>query len=85
MAYTTYKGNQHHTCQRSHICQYVQQFQNQKKKLQTHEGAEMRSLQQLSTESEPENEEFAVYVCPGLASTGELEIHNPLFNPLRNQ
>jgi hypothetical protein len=35
-------------------------------------------------ESEPEGEEgecdYTVYECPGLASTDEMEVKNPLFN-----
>ncbi|XP_073166504.1 neural proliferation differentiation and control protein 1-like isoform X3 [Lepidochelys kempii] len=39
-----------------------------------------KPVQQLSTESETENGDFTVYECPGLAPSGEMEIHNPLFN-----
>ncbi|KAM4697117.1 neural proliferation differentiation and control protein 1-like isoform 2-T2 [Rhinophrynus dorsalis] len=85
MAYTAYKGSREHTYQRStgHVSPYVQQYQNQKQQLRAQERSEARPHQQLSTDSEPDIEEFTIYECPGLAPTGEMEVHNPLFDPLR--
>nr|XP_032655165.1 neural proliferation differentiation and control protein 1-like isoform X2 [Chelonoidis abingdonii] len=59
-------------------CQ-VHQYQHQKKILSNKESPP-KSIQQLSTDSETENRDFTVYECPGLAPSGEMEIHNPLFN-----
>ncbi|KAH0630443.1 hypothetical protein JD844_013472 [Phrynosoma platyrhinos] len=39
-----------------------------------------KPVQQVSTESETENGDYTVYECPGLAPSGEMEIHNPLFD-----
>ncbi|XP_074872872.1 neural proliferation differentiation and control protein 1-like [Carettochelys insculpta] len=58
-------------------CQ-VHHFQHQKKVL-TNEESPPKPVQQLSTESETESGEYTVYECPGLAPSGEMEIHNPLF------
>ncbi|XP_067865051.1 neural proliferation differentiation and control protein 1-like [Heterodontus francisci] len=58
-------------------------YQHQKKILQAlEEGKSEARMKQVSTESETENEdgEYTVYECPGLAPTGEMEIHNPLFD-----
>ncbi|XP_053545562.1 neural proliferation differentiation and control protein 1-like [Bombina bombina] len=80
MAYTAYKGSQQHCCQRASnaVPQYSQEYQNQK----TIQGKRVSDIQQQpSTDSEAEVEEFTIYECPGLAPTGEMEIHNPLFDP----
>uniref|UniRef100_UPI00398E737F neural proliferation differentiation and control protein 1-like n=1 Tax=Pristiophorus japonicus TaxID=55135 RepID=UPI00398E737F len=58
-------------------------YQHQKKVIQAMEEGESKArMKQMSTESEAENEngEYTVYECPGLAPTGEMEIHNPLFD-----
>ncbi|XP_067829780.1 neural proliferation differentiation and control protein 1-like [Heptranchias perlo] len=58
-------------------------YQHQKKVIQAmEEGKSEAQVKQMSTESEAENEngEYTVYECPGLAPTGEMEIHNPLFD-----
>ncbi|XP_066437697.1 neural proliferation differentiation and control protein 1-like [Eleutherodactylus coqui] len=85
MAYTAYKGSRQHPCQRSadQMSQYKQHYSAQKKHFQAQESAEKKPCPQLSTESEGDAEEFAIYECPGLAPTGELEVHNPLFDPSR--
>ncbi|KAM4642852.1 neural proliferation differentiation and control protein 1-like isoform 2-T3 [Discoglossus pictus] len=84
MAYTAYKGSRHQACHKGadNIPQYIQEYQNQKKKLQAKEGSEV-TPRQLSTDSEAEVEGFTIYECPGLAPTGEMEVHNPLFDPSR--
>ncbi|XP_078271916.1 neural proliferation differentiation and control protein 1-like isoform X2 [Rhinoraja longicauda] len=57
-------------------------YQHQKKVIQALERKSKMKRGQMSSESEPENEngEYTVYECPGLATTGEMEIHNPLFD-----
>ncbi|XP_029441088.1 neural proliferation differentiation and control protein 1-like isoform X3 [Rhinatrema bivittatum] len=93
MAYTAYRGSQRYPVRRSgdiRLAQSVQvhHYQNEKKRIQAMEEAGeaaaggQKPQQQLSTESEAENEngEYTVYECPGLAPTGEMEIHNPLFD-----
>ncbi|XP_053212156.1 protein cab-1-like [Panonychus citri] len=49
-------------------------------KLATEAGGQHPSTSEVDSEEE-ENEEgdYTVYECPGLASTGELEVKNPLF------
>ncbi|XP_073166501.1 neural proliferation differentiation and control protein 1-like isoform X1 [Lepidochelys kempii] len=86
MAYTAYRGNHYRYHQPrmymdarlAQSCQ-VHQYERQKKIL-TNEENPPKPVQQLSTESETENGDFTVYECPGLAPSGEMEIHNPLFN-----
>ncbi|KAJ1146568.1 hypothetical protein NDU88_012834 [Pleurodeles waltl] len=86
MAYTAYRGSQRYPGQQpgdTRLAQSVQvhHYQHQKKHLQHQDENALKAQQQLSTESEAENEggEYTVYECPGLAPTGEMEIHNPLF------
>ncbi|XP_018416148.1 PREDICTED: neural proliferation differentiation and control protein 1 isoform X2 [Nanorana parkeri] len=83
----TYKGNHHQPCKMSaaHMSHYVQQYSSQKKQFKAQECPEKKPCQQLSTDSEADIEEFAIYECPGLAPTGEMEIHNPLFDPSRTK
>ncbi|KAG8553096.1 hypothetical protein GDO81_003267 [Engystomops pustulosus] len=87
LAYTAYKGSRQHPCQRSadQMSHYMQHYSAQKKHFQAQEGSEKKPCQQLSTDSEADGEEFAIYECPGLAPTGEMEIHNPLFDPSRTK
>ncbi|XP_040179411.1 neural proliferation differentiation and control protein 1-like [Rana temporaria] len=82
-----YKGNHHHPCKRSaaHMSHYVQQYSSQKKQFRARESPEKKPCQQLSTDSEADIEEFGIYECPGLAPTGEMEVHNPLFDPSRTK
>ncbi|XP_077318371.1 neural proliferation differentiation and control protein 1-like isoform X2 [Lithobates pipiens] len=82
-----YKGNHHHPCKMSaaHMSHYVQQYSSQKKQFKARESSEKKPCQQLSTDSEADIEEFAIYECPGLAPTGEMEVHNPLFDPSRTK
>lgn len=87
MAYTAYKGGRQHTCPRSadQMSHYMQHYSAQKKHFQAQEGSVKKPCQQLSTDSEADADEFAIYECPGLAPTGEMEIHNPLFDPSRSK
>lgn len=88
MAYTAYKGGRQPTCQRSadQMSHYMQHYSAQKKHFQAQESnSEKKPCQQLSTDSEADAEEFAIYECPGLAPTGEMEVHNPLFDPSRTK
>ncbi|KAM4019742.1 neural proliferation differentiation and control protein 1-like isoform 2-T2 [Anomaloglossus baeobatrachus] len=87
MAYTSCKGGRQHPCQRTadQMSQYKQHYSAQKKHFQAQESSEKKPCQQLSTDSEAEAEEFAIYECPGLAPTGEMEVHNPLFDPSRTK
>ncbi|KAM3910576.1 neural proliferation differentiation and control protein 1-like [Leptodactylus fuscus] len=87
MAYTAYKGSRQHPCQRSadQMSHYMQHYSAQKKHFQAKESSEKKPCQQLSTDSEADGDEFAIYECPGLAPTGEMEIHNPLFDPSRTK
>ncbi|XP_078075374.1 neural proliferation differentiation and control protein 1-like isoform X2 [Mustelus asterias] len=59
-------------------------YQHQKKVLQAMEEDKSKAqmTHRVSTDSEMDNEsgEYTVYECPGLAPTGEMEIHNPLFD-----
>lgn len=58
-------------------------YQHQKKVIQALEQSKSKmNAGQISSESEPDNEngEYTVYECPGLAMTGEMEVHNPLFD-----
>nr|XP_033771283.1 neural proliferation differentiation and control protein 1-like isoform X2 [Geotrypetes seraphini] len=90
MAYTAYRGSRRYPVHRPgdiRLAQSVQvhHYQNEKKKILALEEAvagSQKPQQQLSTESEAETEngEYTVYECPGLAPTGEMEIHNPLFD-----
>ncbi|XP_060094717.1 neural proliferation differentiation and control protein 1-like [Heteronotia binoei] len=85
MAYTTSRGNQYRYHQPSaymdsrlaQSCQ-VHHYQHQKKLLTGEDKDPPKAVEQLSTESE--NEDYTVYECPGLAPSGEMEIHNPLFD-----
>ncbi|KAJ7317304.1 hypothetical protein JRQ81_003466 [Phrynocephalus forsythii] len=87
MAYTATRGNQYRYHQPSaymdsrlaQSCQ-VHHYQHQKKLLTSEERDLPKPVQQLSTESETENGDYTVYECPGLAPSGEMEIHNPLFD-----
>ncbi|XP_069798852.1 neural proliferation differentiation and control protein 1-like isoform X2 [Dendropsophus ebraccatus] len=85
MAYTAYKGSRQHPCHKSadQMSHYMQHYSAQKKHFQAQESSEKKPCQQLSTDSEVE--EFDIYECPGLAPTGEMEVHNPLFDPSRSQ
>ncbi|XP_040262329.1 neural proliferation differentiation and control protein 1-like [Bufo bufo] len=87
MAYTAYKGSRQHPSQRSadQMSHYMQHYSAQKKHFQARESSEKKPCQQLSTDSEADTEEFAIYECPGLAPTGEMEVHNPLFDPSRTK
>ncbi|XP_075692477.1 neural proliferation differentiation and control protein 1-like isoform X2 [Rhinoderma darwinii] len=87
MAYTAYKGSRQHPCHTSadQMSQYKQHYSAQKKHYQAQESSEKKPCQQLSTDSEADGEEFAIYECPGLAPTGEMEIHNPLFDPSKTK
>ncbi|XP_063794110.1 neural proliferation differentiation and control protein 1-like isoform X2 [Pseudophryne corroboree] len=85
MAYKAYKGSRQHPCQRpsaDQMSQYIQHYSSQKKHFQVQESCR-KPCPQLSTDSEADAEEFDIYECPGLAPTGEMEIHNPLFDPSR--
>ncbi|KAL8213057.1 UNVERIFIED_CONTAM: hypothetical protein K2H54_060459 [Gekko kuhli] len=85
MAYTATRGNQYRYHQPSaymdsrlaQSCQ-VHHYQHQKKLLTGEDKDPPKAVKQLSTESE--NEDYTVYECPGLAPSGEMEIHNPLFD-----
>ncbi|GCB75094.1 hypothetical protein scyTo_0019723, partial [Scyliorhinus torazame] len=58
-------------------------YQHQKNVLQaTEEDKSEAQAGQVSTDSEMDNESgaYTVYECPGLAPSGEMEIHNPLFD-----
>ncbi|XP_015264140.1 PREDICTED: neural proliferation differentiation and control protein 1-like [Gekko japonicus] len=85
MAYSATRGNQYRYHQPSaymdsrlaQSCQ-VHHYQHQKKLLTGEDKDPPKAVKQLSTESE--NEDYTVYECPGLAPSGEMEIHNPLFN-----
>nr|XP_056708068.1 neural proliferation differentiation and control protein 1-like [Euleptes europaea] len=85
MAYTATRGNQYRYHQPSaymdsrlaQSCQ-VHHYQHQKKLLTSEDKDPPKTVEQLSTESE--NEDYTVYECPGLAPSGEMEIHNPLFD-----
>ncbi|KAM5298785.1 neural proliferation differentiation and control protein 1 isoform 2-T2 [Ctenodactylus gundi] len=39
-----------------------------------------KELESVSSDEENEDGDFTVYECPGLAPTGEMEVHNPLFD-----
>ncbi|KAM9323904.1 neural proliferation differentiation and control protein 1-like [Gastrophryne carolinensis] len=82
-----YKSSRHHPCRRpaEYMSHYVQQYNSHKKQFQAQESSEKKPCQQLSTDSEADTDEFAIYECPGLAPTGEMEVHNPLFDPSRTQ
>ncbi|XP_059827218.1 neural proliferation differentiation and control protein 1-like [Hypanus sabinus] len=58
-------------------------YQHQKKVIQAL-GESKPKVKRYQTYMELEldngNEEYLVYECPGLAPTGEMEIHNPLFD-----
>uniref|UniRef100_A0A803J563 Neural proliferation, differentiation and control, 1, gene 2 n=1 Tax=Xenopus tropicalis TaxID=8364 RepID=A0A803J563_XENTR len=72
------------TCadRRQHICN---RYQNKKQQLQAQESrSSLQPYRQLSTDSEPDTDDFTIYECPGLAPTGEMEVHNPLFDPVRS-
>ncbi|KAE8585436.1 hypothetical protein XENTR_v10021311 [Xenopus tropicalis] len=73
------------TCadRRQHICN---RYQNKKQQLQAQESSRssLQPYRQLSTDSEPDTDDFTIYECPGLAPTGEMEVHNPLFDPVRS-
>ncbi|XP_067406921.1 neural proliferation differentiation and control protein 1-like [Emydura macquarii macquarii] len=89
MAYTAYRGTHYRYHQPgmymdtrlAQACQ-IHQYQHQKKILTNEESprSSPKPVQQLSTESENETGDYTVYECPGLAPSGEMEIHNPLFN-----
>ncbi|XP_053157080.1 neural proliferation differentiation and control protein 1-like isoform X2 [Hemicordylus capensis] len=87
MAYTATRGNQYRYHQPSaymdsrlaQSCQ-VHHYQHQKKLLTSEDRESPKPVEQLSTESETENGDYTVYECPGLAPSGEMEIHNPLFD-----
>ncbi|XP_061469445.1 neural proliferation differentiation and control protein 1-like [Rhineura floridana] len=87
MAYTASRGNQYRYHQPSaymdsrlaQSCQ-VHHYQHQKKLLTSEDRESPKPTEQLSTESETENGDYTVYECPGLALSGEMEIHNPLFD-----
>ncbi|XP_069611546.1 neural proliferation differentiation and control protein 1-like isoform X1 [Ranitomeya imitator] len=88
MGYTACKGSRQHPCQRSRdqMSHYKQHYTAQKKHFQAQErSSEKKPCHQLSTDSEADGEEFAIYECPGLAPTGEMEVHNPLFDPSRTK
>ncbi|XP_038673443.1 neural proliferation differentiation and control protein 1-like isoform X3 [Scyliorhinus canicula] len=58
-------------------------YQHQKNVLQAMEEDQSEAqTTQVSTDSEMDNESgaYTVYECPGLAPSGEMEIHNPLFD-----
>ncbi|XP_066469504.1 neural proliferation differentiation and control protein 1 [Tiliqua scincoides] len=87
MAYTATRGNQYRYHQPSaymdsrlaQSCQ-VHHYQHQKKLLTSEDRESPKPIEQLSTESETENGDYTVYECPGLAPSGEMEVHNPLFD-----
>ncbi|KAJ6652941.1 hypothetical protein lerEdw1_010299, partial [Lerista edwardsae] len=87
MAYTNTRGNQYRYHQPSaymdsrlaQSCQ-VHHYQHQKKLLTNEDRESPKPIEQLSTESETENGDYTVYECPGLAPSGEMEVHNPLFD-----
>uniref|UniRef100_A0A803JID0 Neural proliferation, differentiation and control, 1, gene 2 n=1 Tax=Xenopus tropicalis TaxID=8364 RepID=A0A803JID0_XENTR len=87
-AYATCADRRQHICNRSagHISHYIQQYQNKKQQLQAQESSRssLQPYRQLSTDSEPDTDDFTIYECPGLAPTGEMEVHNPLFDPVRS-
>ncbi|XP_018088748.1 neural proliferation differentiation and control protein 1 isoform X1 [Xenopus laevis] len=84
-AYTTCSDRRQHICHRSvgHISHYIQQYQNKKQQLQAQERSSVQPYRQLSTDSEPDTDDCSIYECPGLAPTGEMEVHNPLFDPVK--
>ncbi|XP_076313920.1 uncharacterized protein LOC143226606 [Tachypleus tridentatus] len=58
-------------------------YQHQKQQMiAVEKSASNRPVSVSDIESEDENEEgdYTVYECPGLASTGEMEVQNPLFS-----
>ncbi|XP_013790149.1 uncharacterized protein LOC106474006 [Limulus polyphemus] len=58
-------------------------YQHQKQQMiAVEKSASDRPMSVSDIESEDENEEgdYTVYECPGLASTGEMEVQNPLFS-----
>nr|XP_060615394.1 neural proliferation differentiation and control protein 1-like isoform X1 [Anolis sagrei ordinatus] len=87
IAYTANRGNQYRYHQPSaymdsrlaQSCQ-VHHYQHQKKLLTSEDREPPKPVEQISTESENENGDYTVYECPGLAPSGEMEIHNPLFD-----
>ncbi|XP_062978382.1 neural proliferation differentiation and control protein 1-like [Elgaria multicarinata webbii] len=87
MAYTAPRGSQYRYHQPSaymdsrlaESCQ-VHHYQHQKKLLTGEDRESPKPEVQLSTESETENGDYTVFECPGLAPSGEMEIHNPLFD-----
>uniref|UniRef100_A0A8D0C0A9 Neural proliferation differentiation and control protein 1 n=1 Tax=Salvator merianae TaxID=96440 RepID=A0A8D0C0A9_SALMN len=87
MAYTATRGNQYRYHQPSaymdsrlaQSCQ-VHHYQHQKKLLTSEDRESPKPVQQPSTESEAESGDYTVYECPGLAPSGEMEVHNPLFD-----
>uniref|UniRef100_A0A8C5QR49 Neural proliferation differentiation and control protein 1 n=1 Tax=Leptobrachium leishanense TaxID=445787 RepID=A0A8C5QR49_9ANUR len=83
MAYSAYKGSRQQPCQRSVNDNSHYMWQDQKKQHLAQDGSGMRPQKQFSTDSEEADiEEFTMYECPGLAPVGEMEVHNPLFDPL---
>ncbi|XP_043939225.1 neural proliferation differentiation and control protein 1-like isoform X2 [Protopterus annectens] len=85
IAYTAYRRNQQPTSTmpadtRLAASMEVHHFQSQKKKIVAMEEGVPKPEKQMSTDSEAENGDYTVYECPGLAPTGEMEIHNPLFD-----
>nr|XP_005998186.1 PREDICTED: neural proliferation differentiation and control protein 1-like isoform X2 [Latimeria chalumnae] len=86
MAYTAYRGTRRRPTRPGDVrlAQSIQvhHYQRQKKTILSMEEGLPKSKKQLSLDSEVENEngEYTVYECPGLAPTGEMEIHNPLFD-----
>ncbi|OCT67920.1 neural proliferation differentiation and control protein 1 [Xenopus laevis] len=85
IAYTSCSDRHQHICNRSagHISHYIQQYQTKKQQLQAQERSSVHPYKQLSTDSEPDTDDCSIYECPGLAPTGEMEVHNPLFDPVR--
>ncbi|KAK9405837.1 neural proliferation differentiation and control protein 1-like [Crotalus adamanteus] len=87
MAYTATRGNQYRYHQPSaymdsrlaQSCQ-VHHYQHRKKLLAGEERQSPKATEQIPTESESESGDYTVYECPGLAPSGEMEIHNPLFD-----
>ncbi|XP_063289312.1 neural proliferation differentiation and control protein 1-like isoform X2 [Pelobates fuscus] len=84
MAYSAYKGTRQPPCQRSanENSHFMWQYHDVRKQRQAQSGSGTKPRQQLSTDSEADIEEFTMYECPGLAPAGEMEVHNPLFDPL---
>jgi hypothetical protein len=57
-------------------------YQHQKQQMIALEKAtteRMGSASDLDSEDENDEGDYTVYECPGLASTGEMEVKNPLF------